>query len=68
MQRVQRAGQDPLCAVPEARGRPAGAAGPAQWAEGSRNRKRSVDTEGSRGMVHPPGAASAEQLWAGQVP
>lgn len=68
MQRVQRAGQDPLCAVPEARGRPAGAAGPAQWAEGSRNRKTGVDTEGSGGKAHPPGAAWAEQLWAGQVP
>lgn len=68
MQRVQLAGQDPLCAVPGARGRPAGAVGPPEWAEGSRNRKTDVDTEGSGGKVHPAGAAWAEQLWAGQVP
>ena len=36
--------------------------------EGSRNRKADVDTEGSGGKVHPPGATWAEQLWAGQVP
>ena len=53
--------------VPEARGGPAGAVGPAQWAEGSRNRKADADTEGSGGKVHPPGATWAEQLWAGQV-
>ena len=57
-----------LCVqVPEARGGPAGAVGPAQWAEGRRNRKADADTEGSGGKVHPPGATWAEQLWAGQV-